>query len=183
MPIESPQLDDLRFDRTVEELERRIVVYDVLATDSGRDILTTPPAKVPAADTEWLAVTWDGKAPKLKDLPTNPVALFRHAGAPFQPYVWVGANLNPALDAGVRGVRVTLTVQFDDDERPDLTADVRCDPPTIAGESAPAVDWLAYYDADAGTMRPVPGRIDDTTARLTRSGTLRFTVPLGLGPI
>src|SRR5215831_2857072 len=33
MPIESPQLDDLRFDRTVEELKRRIPVYAPEWTD------------------------------------------------------------------------------------------------------------------------------------------------------
>src|SRR5262245_11605137 len=44
MPIESPQLDDLRFDRTVEELMRRIPVYapewtDHNASDPGISLI------------------------------------------------------------------------------------------------------------------------------------------------
>ena len=44
MPIESPQLDDLRFDRTVEELVRRIPVYapewtDHNASDPGISLI------------------------------------------------------------------------------------------------------------------------------------------------
>src|SRR5262249_50781060 len=92
-------------------------------------------------------------------------------------------DFNAILDAGFRGVRVSLTVQLDDDEQPDLTKDVRCEAPSPVGEAPPAVDWLCYYDADKADMKQVPGRIDDTTARLTRSGVIRFTVPLNIGPI
>ena len=44
MPIEAPQLDDLRFDRTVEELVRRIPAYapewtDHNASDPGISLI------------------------------------------------------------------------------------------------------------------------------------------------
>jgi predicted phage baseplate assembly protein len=78
---------------------------------------------------------------------------------------------------------VTLSVSFDDDERPDLTADEQCGTPPVAGETAQAIDWLACYDATAGDMKPITGRIYDTTATFTRSGTLRFSVPMTVGPI
>jgi hypothetical protein len=139
------------------------------------------PDKIPNDDTEWMTVSWDGKTPKLKDLAAGPVRIFRHAGP--QPYLWIGLDFNPALDAGFRNVRVTLSVQLDDDEQPDLTADVTCRPSRSSGEAPSSVDWLAYFDAAANDVRPVTGRIDDTTERLTRSGSIRFTVPLGLGPI
>ena len=165
---------------TVLATTKNPFLYDVLRLESGD--YEIPPAfpKVPNSDTEWLTVSWDGKTPKLKDMPTDPVAVFRRSG---QPYLWIGLDYNTALDAGFRGVRVSLTVQLDDDEQPDLTKDVRCETPLPAGEAPPAVDWLWYYDAEADDMKPVPGRIDDTTARLGRSGVLRFAVPLTIGPV
>lgn len=95
----------------------------------------------------------------------------------------MGLDLNAARDAGFLGARVTLTVQLDDDETPSLTATEEC-VTRVVGELPPlAVDWLAYYDAPAGTMVNVPGRIADTTGQLARSGTIRFDVPFTFGPI
>jgi hypothetical protein len=100
------------------------------------------------------------------------------------PYLWAGIKCNDARDGGFAGVTVTLTVQLDDDEQPDPRADVLCNPIVAAGEiQPPPIDWLAYFDADKKNMRQVPGRIDDTTAMLTRSGTIRFTVPFAIGGI
>lgn len=155
------------------------LVYDLLDTGAGRETPAVYP-NVPANDTEWLTVTWDGKTPKIKDLPLDPVRL---VGRPVQRYLWIGLAANLAADAGFRGARVTLSVTFDDDERPDLTADERCGTMTAAGEMPLPIDWLAFYDAVDGAMRPIGGRIDDTTARFTRSGGLRFTVPMTVGPI
>ena len=154
-------------------------IHDVLATESGRETPAVYP-QVPANDTEWLTVTWDGKTPKLKDVPLDPVRLVGRAA---QRYLWIGLAANLAADAGFRGARVTLSVSFDDDERPDLAADERCGTAVAAGETPVPIDWLAYYDAPAGAMRQISGRIDDTTARFTRSGTLRFGVPMTVGPI
>ena len=144
---------------------------------------STPlPDKVPANDSDFLRVVWDGKAPKLKDMPEDPVPLAKSSGVE-QPYLWIGLDFNAAANAGFRDVRVTLYVQFDDDEQPDLTKDVRCVTPPPVGEAPPHVDWLAYFDAADATTKPVSGRIDDTTDHLTRSGSIRFTVPRDIGPI
>jgi hypothetical protein len=156
---------------------KNALIYDLLHGDDGTAVL---PSKVPSADSDLLALSWDGKKPKLKDMPTDPAPLFKHAG---HSYVWVGLDYNDALDAGFRGVRVTLTIQLDDDERPDLTKDQTCASVRPAGETAPLIDWLAYYDVAAGDIRSVPGRIDDGTGRLAQSGAITFTVPLGIGPI
>jgi predicted phage baseplate assembly protein len=155
---------------------------DLRRTDTGPDTTTPLPDAVPTNDSEFLRVVWDGKAPKLKDMPEDPVALWK-ATAVEQPHLWVGLDFNPAANAGFRGVRVTLTVQFDDDEQPDLMKDVRCETPAPVGETAPQINWLAYFDAEANTTKVVPGRIDDTTDHLSRSGTIRFTVPHDIGAI
>lgn len=154
-------------------------IYDLLDTGAGRETPISYPT-VPANDTEWLTVTWDGKTPKIKDVPLDPVRLI---GRPAQRHVWIGLAANLTANAGFRGARVTLSVSFDDDERPDLTADERCGTDAPAGEMPVPIDWLAYYDASLGAMQPITGRIDDTTARFTRSGTLRFGVPMTVGAI
>jgi hypothetical protein len=166
---------------TVLLTTRNPFLDDVLRKEDGtREPVPASPPEVPSSDTEWLTVAWDGKKPKLKDMPLEPVPLFRRQG---QPYLWVGLNFNPHRDAGFRGVRVTLTVQFDDDEQPTLTEKHACGAPPSA-EPAPEQDkWLAYYDAENKEVLDVPGRIDDSTERFTQSGTVRFTVPFGIGPI
>src|SRR5689334_4832334 len=70
-------------------------VNDLLRTESGRDALPNLPLQVPANDTEWLTVTWDGKAPKLKDMPLDPVL---DRGRPTQPYLWLAFEANLAPD-------------------------------------------------------------------------------------
>lgn len=155
---------------------------DLLKTVSGRETPAIFPATIPSRDTEWLRVVWDGQAPKLKDMPEDPVALAKAAGTE-QPYLWLGLDFNPALNAGFRDVRVTLTIQLDDDEQPNVTSDVRCAPAPPIGEEPEAVDWLAYFDAVEGTTKPLTGRIDDGTDHLAHSGTIQFTVPQGIGAI
>jgi predicted phage baseplate assembly protein len=164
-------------------------LWDLRLTDgSNREQAPTDsqlPRQVPAADCRWLTVAWDGKKPPAKEMPLAPIPLLPPSITSVDhPWLWVGLRANLSRDAGFVGITVTLTVQFDDDEQPDAAAEVRCDPITAPGEtSPPAIDWLAYYDAQAGTMKAVPGRIDDTTERLTRSGTIKFTVPFSVGPI
>ena len=70
---------------------------------------------MPANDSDWMRVAWNGKAPKLKDMPEDPVPLAKASGVE-QPSVWIGLDFNPAANAGFRDVRVTLTLQFDDDD-------------------------------------------------------------------
>ncbi len=148
-------------------------LWELGKLDPGED----PPD---AKSSRFHVVVWDGDKPKLKEMPLKPVVLFPK---PEQTYLWVGLNFNSALDAGFLGVRVTLTVQFDDDEQPDLRASELCETP-VSVESAPAaVDWLYYFDTVAGDVKPVPGRIDDSTGRMIRSGKIRFTIPFTIGPI
>src|SRR5262249_14140505 len=133
----------------------------------------------------WLTLGWDGSKPAAKDMPVAPIPFDPpSAFSTPHPYVWIGLGVNDARDAGFLGATVTLTVQFDDDAQPDPRAAAHCAPELAPGGGAPPpIQWLAYYDTDAGTMKPIPGRIDDATAHLTRSGTIRFTVPFGFGPI
>jgi predicted phage baseplate assembly protein len=155
---------------------------DLRRTGGGPDTTTPLPDKVPTNDSEWLRVAWDGKAPKLKDMAEDPVPLSKASGVE-QPYLWIGLDFNPALNAGFRDVRVTLTIQFDDDEQPDLMKDVRCVTPPPVGEEPKGVDWLAYVDGTDGATKRVPGRIDDTTDHLARSGAISFAVPRTIGAI
>lgn len=165
-------------------------LWDLLRLDDtgGRESPPTDaqlPKQVPTTDCRWLSVAWDGRKPLAKDLPLAPITLLpTSASGVDQPYLWVGVVCNDQRDAGFAGVTVTLTLQLDDDEQPDPRADIVCGPIDAAGErQPPPIDWLAYYDADSHAMRQVAGRIDDATAKLTRSGSLRFSVPFSIGPI
>ncbi|HEX3864900.1 MAG TPA: putative baseplate assembly protein [Stellaceae bacterium] len=167
---------------------RNPYLWDLLRLDDtgGREAVPTDaqlPKQIPAADCRWLTVAWDGKKPAGKDMPLAPIVLLpTSASGVAHPYLWVGIKCNIARDAGIAGVGVTLTVQLDDDEQPDPRADILCAPIATAGEmQPPPIDWLAYWDADQQAMMPVSGRIDDATNKLTRSGTLRFTVPFSIG--
>jgi hypothetical protein len=159
-------------------------ISDLLRTDSGRDSLPSPP---PRDYSDWLSVVWNGKTPKIQDMPLGPVTIPK----PKHAYLWIGIDANLAVpNAAFRGARVTLTIQFDDDERPDITPSIHCSRAAKAASNPPAVDWLAYSDASVAdptgptqVIQTVTGRIDDTTAQLTRSGTITFTVPATIGPI
>jgi hypothetical protein len=169
---------------------RNPYLWDLLRVDDSGGREPTPPdtqlpKQVPIADSRWLTLAWDGKKPLGKDMPLAPVTLLpASASGVAHPYLWAGIKCNAARDAGFAGVTVILTVQLDDDEQPDPRADIVCEPINAAGErQPPPIDWLAYYDADTQSMHRVVGRIDDTTNMLTRSGTIRFSVPFSIGPI
>ena len=169
---------------------RNPYLWDLLLLDDAGNREPVPgdadlPKQVPTADCRWLTLAWDGKKPAAKEMPLAPIVLLpTSATGVAHPYLWVGLRCNTARDAGFAGVTLTLAVQLDDDEQPDPRTDIRCDPIEAAGErQPPAIDWLAYWDAGAGAVLPIPGRIDDSTNRLTRSGGLRFTVPFSVGPI
>ena len=153
-------------------------LWDLL--DGGQLPAAINPPKMPVDRSDWLTVVWDGAKPALKDMPLQPVPTFP---VPAQNYLWLGVQANTIIDAGFLGVRVDLTVQFDDDERPDLSYNASCDGTTPAEAAPDAIDWLWYFDAPSQTMQPISGRIDDATAGLTRSGVLRFTIPATVGPI
>jgi hypothetical protein len=165
---------------------RNPLLWDLrLRTDGATD--PEPPDEKPTPDIgkDWMVVAWDGTRPPAADMPVAPIDLFpRSRSNQPLPYLWVGLDFNARRDAGFLGVQVSLQIQLDDDEVPDLGAEVTCAPVSAAGEDAPGpIDWLAFTDGDCGTPRAIPGRIVDFTARLTRSGAIRFTVPADLGPI
>lgn len=143
------------------------------------------PEQNPAEQSRWHAVAWDGRSPAAPQMARDPIVRLPTGEHDADlPYLWVGLDANLAVDAGLRGVTVQLHVAFDDDEIPDPCAKARCEDATAVAENAPApIDWLAYYDTDHDDMRTVPGRAVDTTERFTRSGSLRFTVPMNIGPI
>ncbi len=165
-------------------------LWDLLLQDARgeRDPAPTAyelPKQVPTSDCRWLTVVWDGAKPAGPDMPLQPVTLLPQSSSGVaHPYLWLGVTANVAPSAGFAGVAATLTIQFDDDEVPDPRADVECLPINAAGENQPPpIDWLAYFDASRNTMVQVPGRIDDSTNKLTRSGDISFTVPVQVGPI
>jgi hypothetical protein len=165
-------------------------IHDLNRKAGGKLLLTPASPPRDKHDNDWLRIIWDGKTPAYKTLPVNPVPLFKDPpdAKVAQEFLWIGLRFNPDYDAGFRGVQVSLTVQFDDDEQPSLSAVGNCQCPveTLEG-TAPPVDWLWYSDgtatASSAILRPLPGRIDDSTQQLTRSGTIRFTVPRTLGGI
>lgn len=143
------------------------------------------PADSPATVTRWMTVAWDGKAPKVADMPVEPIVLAPLSSANEElKYLWLGITHDDMRDAGFLGAAVTLTIQLDDDEQPDPTKSIECTPILPVAEPAPPpIDWLAYYDPDAETMRSIAGRIIDATDKLAHSGTIKFTVPIKLGGI
>ncbi len=177
-------LDLVPAEMTLLLVTKNPYLTDVLLLDAAGNRETPPvdPPKMPRPASDWLTVAWDGKKPKLKEMPVGPIRL---VPSPGQRYLWIGLLSNLAPDAGFRGVRVTLSLQFDDDEQPSLTAVETCGPKAPAGETPTPIDWLWYFDPSAPSpgLKKVGGRIDDTTSRFTRSGELRFTVPFGIGPI
>jgi hypothetical protein len=161
----------------------------LLLDDSGTREPVPPdsqlPKQVPTPDCRWLTVAWDGKKPAPVDMPLAPVTMLpTSATGVAHPYLWVGIQCNDARGAGFEGETVTLSIQLDDDEKSNPSADVLCAPINAAGEvQPPPIDWLWYWDADKGGMRQVTGRIDDGTNKLTRSGKLCFTIPFSIGGI
>jgi len=135
-----------------------------------------------------LSLAWDGRQPKLKDWPETPVRLFaRPSEAPHRT-LWLGLAFNPLPSAGFLGQRVTLTVQLDDDELPDpqALADCNQDSELLAESVAPAIEVTYFRPAQpgesVGTWQPLR-LLADTSNGLTRSGQMRFDVPLTLGPV
>lgn len=136
-------------------------------------------------------LAWDGKTPKLKDMPMNPVALFSQSGGLVHNDLWIGLAFNPAITAGFLGARVSLKVQLDDDEQPVADAFSQCGEADFELSSDPLVEEpLASYRY----YRPPQGGepsgswqtlniLGDSTEGWTRSGVIRFDVPARMGAI
>ena len=83
---------------------RNPLLYDVRkatedATADEAPAQPLDPSAFPAAESEWLSVRWDGKKPKDKDLPQQPVALLPTQPRPHR-YLWLGLRHNEKPDAG-----------------------------------------------------------------------------------
>jgi hypothetical protein len=137
------------------------------------------------------SLAWDGKSPKLKDMPTEPVSLFHRPSEADHSYVWIGLAFNPSATAGFLGSRVTLRIQLDNDEQPAPDASAQCGEadPELVDFSAPDADLVSYeyyrppqLGEATGTWRDL-NVIGDSTQGWTQSGDIRFDVPLKMGAI
>jgi predicted phage baseplate assembly protein len=133
------------------------------------------------------SLAWDGKQPKLKDWPPQPVPMFFRPDEAGHQHLWIGLAFNPAANAGFLGARVTLTVQLDDDEQPDPRAIAACNDHTVAAPVGVGGAAYTFYrpprpGQTTGTWLALPV-LADTTDGWTRSGQIRFDVPTSLGPV
>ncbi len=132
-------------------------------------------------------VAWDGKTPKLKDMPAQPVPVASRPTSASHANAWLGLAFNPARPAGFVGQRVTLTVQLDDDEQPSSLAIGRCGDDTSGpAVGAAAVEYVYYRPArpteTRGSWQPLRP-LSDTTDGWMQSGRVRFDVLADIGPI
>ncbi len=140
---------------------------------------------------ERFSIVWDGKAPKLKDMPTQPVPLFGRPHEETHRTLYLALAFNQSVAAGFKGARAALHLQLDDDEQPDDDASARAGAPplsiqNIVPEGATLVEY-AYYRPPAagelaGSWEPLMVLADETDG-WTRSGHLRFEVPARIGPV
>lgn len=140
---------------------------------------------------ERFRIAWDGRNPKLEDMPSSPLALFAHPDEQTHRHLWIGLAFNPSPSAGFLRQRVTCHLQLDYDEQPSAEAVAACGQPTFSLDDLfdpdnPLVRYEYYRPASpsetAGSWRPlVP--IADETDGWTRSGRIRFDVPARMGPI
>ena len=83
--------------------------------DTGPAVGASPQAYID----ERFSIVWDGKAPKLKDMPTQPVALFAKPHEATHDTLYLALAFNQSAAAGFKGARAALHLQLDDDEQPD----------------------------------------------------------------
>jgi hypothetical protein len=158
------------------------------AGEAGPTALGIDPATYMA---ERFSLAWDGKAPKLKDMPSKPVPVFFQPEEPLHRELSLGLAFNQIRSAGFLGSRASLHVQLDGDEEPDPDAQVEITdaPLSLTNafiEGAPLVQYQ-YYRAPAigeavGSWQSLNVVFDETDG-WTRSGVVRFDVPERIGPI
>jgi hypothetical protein len=111
-------------------------------------------------------------------MPEDPVPLARARAS--NSNLWIGLDFN-AANAGFRDVRVTLPCSSTTNSRTSRrtfgAATLPCRGRSAATSTGSPTSTAWTDDEDR------VGRIDDTTDHLTRSGSIRFTVPRGIGPI
>ena len=137
------------------------------------------------------SIAWDGKAPKLKDLPTQPLPLFHKPSESTHRLLFIALAFNQSVAAGFKGARAALHLQLDDDEQPDADASVQAGTQALeivnaVPSGAPLVQYHWYRPPQAGetagSWEPLLVLADETE-QWTRSGTLRFEVPMAIGPV
>jgi hypothetical protein len=140
---------------------------------------------------ERFSIAWDGKTPKLKDLPSQPVPLFFRPEEETHKTLYIALAFNPAPPAGFLGARATLHLQIDADELPEPQVSVQAGDVAVeivnAVQSGPPAAEYAYYrppglGGGAGSWEPLQV-IGDGTGGWQQSGAIRFEVPTKLGPI
>lgn len=167
-----------------------------LVTTVANDLRELSPGVEPPGDLgeqaefieQRFTLAWDGKTPKLEAMPSTPVSLLVHQIEGAQRHLWIGLAFNPARPAGFIGQRVTMTVQFDDDEQPDALARFECGEQLEGEVETRELTWRYYRPLQAGegggrgSLRELR-ILSDSTGGLLRSGQLRFDVPVDIGPI
>jgi hypothetical protein len=158
------------------------------ATDAGPTAAgQTPDAYI----VERFALAWDGKTPKLKDMPTDPVPIFHDAAQASHTQLFLGLAFNRSPAAGFKGARASLHLQIEAEEEPDEDASVLVGgaPLSVVNafpEGAVLTEYHYYRPPEdgspAGSWRPLTILSDETEA-WTRAGTIRFDVPMKIGPI
>lgn len=140
---------------------------------------------------ERFSLAWDGKKPKPKDMPLQPVGLFLRPEEETHRALCLGLAFNQIRSAGFLGARASLHLQLDGDEEPDPDSQVKAGgtPLTIANafSAGPPLARYDYYrppaiGETAGSWQPLTILSDDTDG-WTRSGTIRFDVPERIGPV
>ena len=180
----------------VDAVPAQLAALVTTQSDDLRDLVGASAPIQPSDSTDaYIAarydLQWDGRQPKLKDWPETPVKPWARPSDATQANLWLGLAFNPLPSAGFLGQRVLLTVQLDDDELPSADALADCnadgvDVDTLADNLAPAIE-LVYY------RPPQPGEttgtwqdlrvIADGTAGFTKSGQIKFDIPLTMGPV
>ncbi|HMV66289.1 MAG TPA: putative baseplate assembly protein [Myxococcota bacterium] len=132
-----------------------------------------------------LSIVWDGTKPKLEAMPAEPVAIGQYGSDDEHRYLWLGFAFASAPSAAFVGQRVTLTVQLDDDEQPDVLAHADCmSPGETSGAATSDLAWYRPRQVGEATGRWLALRVvSDSTAGFTRSGEIVFDVPSRIGPI
>jgi predicted phage baseplate assembly protein len=183
------------FETTIELDAVPAQLAAIVSTESAdlRDIAAGTPA-IQLADTaatyvpDRFALEWDGRTPKLKDWPQQPVSILARPNEAGHTHLWLGLAFNPSVAAGFLGQRVTLTVQLDDDEQPDPLGLAACndDLDAATADVGPTVSYIYYRPPQPGqalgSWQPL-SVLSDSTAGWTRSGQLRLDVPHAIGAI
>jgi hypothetical protein len=137
---------------------------------------------------ERYSLAWNGKAPKLKDWPTQPVLLFSRPTEKGHTELYIGLAFNQTPQAGFLGSRVSLHLQIDSDEAPEPDASVRCGetPLTIVSTDEEPMVQYRYLRPPSGAPRdelwPALHVLSDETNSWTRSGVIRMQIPAQIGP-